>query len=106
MLSDGLTWFNAFINAGCVHQLPVIVGRERRDLPDFKWVNRVLGNLKPSLSSCDRALAFRKWGDQYVSALVYRFNLRTLNERLALRPPKNAPQLLSTRIRCSASTVQ
>ncbi|MBL8395364.1 MAG: IS1595 family transposase, partial [Candidatus Accumulibacter sp.] len=39
-----------------------------------------------SFSGCYHALAFRKYGAQYLAAFTYRFNrrfdLRTLNERL------------------------
>jgi transposase-like protein len=88
VLSDGLACFNAVIDAGCVHQPTVVAGRKPKDLPEFKWVNTVLGNLKTSLSGCYHALAFRKYGAQYLAAFAYRFNrrfdLRTLNARLLL----------------------
>jgi hypothetical protein len=48
--SDGLACFNAVIDAGCVHQPTVVAGRKPKDLPEFKWVNTVLGNLKTSFS--------------------------------------------------------
>jgi hypothetical protein len=89
VLSDGLACFNAVIDAGCVHQPTVVAGRKPKDLPEFKWVNTVLGNLKTSLSGCYHALAFRKYGAQYLAAFAYRFNrrfdLRTLNARLLAR---------------------
>ena len=44
--SDGLGWFAAVTEAGCVH-VPTVVGdRLPRELPEFTWVNTVLGNLK------------------------------------------------------------
>jgi transposase-like protein len=44
--SDGLGCFAAVTDAGCIH-LPTVVGELKpRDLPEFKWVNTVLGNLK------------------------------------------------------------
>ncbi len=43
VVSDGLSCFSGVGDAGCVHQ-PVVVGnRKPRDLPDFLWVNTVLG---------------------------------------------------------------
>ncbi len=76
MLSDGLACFNAVTDAGCVHQPTVVAGRKPKDLPEFKWVNTVLGNLKTSFSGCYHALAFRKYGAQYLAAFTYRFNRR------------------------------
>lgn len=44
--SDGLACFAAVTTAGCEHK-PVVVGeRKPRNLPQFWWVNTVLGNLK------------------------------------------------------------
>jgi len=95
VLSDGLACFNAVIDAGCVHQPTVVAGRKPKDLPEFKWVNTVLGNLKTSLSGCYHALAFRKYGAQYLAAFAYRFNrrfdLRTLNARLLLAAAACSP---------------
>ena len=48
--SDGLGCFAAVAGAGCLH-LPTVVGALKpRDLPEFKWVNTVLGNLKTTLA--------------------------------------------------------
>ena len=88
VLSDGLACFNAVSEAGFDHQPTVIDGRKPKELPEFRWVNTVLPNLKTSLSGCGHALAFRKYGDQYLAAFTYRFNRRfdlsTLNERLLI----------------------
>ncbi len=96
VLSDGLACFSAVTDAGCVHQPTVVAGRKPKDLPEFKWVNTVLGNLKTSFSGCYHALAFRKYGAQYLAAFTYRFNrrfdLRTLNARLLLAALACAPQ--------------
>jgi hypothetical protein len=54
-----------------------------------------VSNLKTSLSGCYHALAFRKYGAQYLAAFAYRFNrrfdLRTLNARLLLAALACAP---------------
>jgi len=50
VLSDGLACFGAVTDAGCTHCVEVIGNREPRDLPQFKWVKTVLGNLKTKLS--------------------------------------------------------
>jgi len=85
-----------FVAAGCVHQPTVVAGRKPNDLPEFKWVNTVLGNLKTRFSGCDHALAFRKVGGEYLAAFAYRFNRRfdrrTLNERLLVTALACPPQ--------------
>ena len=84
--SDGLACFSAVTEAGCVHQPTVVAGRKPKDLPEFQWVNTVLGNVKTSLSGCYHAFNFRKYSAQYLAAFTYRFNRRfdlsTLHQRL------------------------
>jgi hypothetical protein len=54
--SDGQGCFTA---AGCEHK-PVVVGeRKPRDLPQFLWVNTVLGNLKNTLAGAYHSLKYR-----------------------------------------------
>lgn len=66
--SDGLTCFSAVTQAGCIHQ--------PRDLPEFKWINTVLGNLKTTLAGAFHSLNYRKYGADYLAAFSYRFNRR------------------------------
>jgi transposase-like protein len=74
--SDGLGCFAAVVNAGCLHQ-PIVVGtRKPRKLPEFTWVNTVLGNLKTTLAGAFRAFSYRKYAASYFAAIVYRFNRR------------------------------
>ena len=74
--SDGLSCFAAFADAGCFH-IPVVVGSLKpRDLPQFKWVNTVLGNLKTTLAGAFHSLKYRKYADHYLAAFAYRFNRR------------------------------
>ena len=44
--SDGLACFAGVIDAGCAHSYIVVGTRKPRELPQFTWVNTVLGNLK------------------------------------------------------------
>ncbi|AHE97760.1 IS1595 family transposase [Thioalkalivibrio paradoxus] len=74
--SDGLACFNAVTMAGCRHQPTVVAGRKPKDLPQFHWVNTVLGNLKTSLSGSYHAFAFSKYAPRYLAAFAYRFNRR------------------------------
>lgn len=76
VLSDGLGCFAAVTDAGCVHTPRVVGALKPRDLPEFKWVNTVLGNLKTTLAGAFHALKFRKYAQHYLSAFAYRFNRR------------------------------
>jgi len=76
VLSDGLGCFAAVTDAGCVHTPRVVGALKPRDLPEFKWVNTILGNLKTTLAGTFHALKFRKYAQQYLSAFAYRFNRR------------------------------
>jgi transposase-like protein len=86
--SDGLACFNAVTMAGCTHQPTVVGGRKPKDLPEFQWINTVLGNLKTSLSGAYHAFAFSKYAFRYLAAFAYRFNRRfdlaTLPQRLLI----------------------
>ena len=76
VLSDGLGYFAAVTDAGCAH-VPVVVGALKpRDLPQFKWVNTVLGNLKTTLAGAFHALKYSKYAEHYLAAFSYRFNRR------------------------------
>jgi hypothetical protein len=86
VVSDGLGCFAAVADAGCNH-LPLVVGALKpRDLPQFKWVNTVLGNLKTTLAGAFHSLKYNKYASHYLAAFAYRFNrrfdLRTLIARL------------------------
>jgi transposase-like protein len=74
--SDGLACFAAVTDAKCVH-VPMVVGDlQPRDLPEFKSVNTVLGNLKTTLAGTFHALQYRKYAGHYPAAFAYRFNRR------------------------------
>ena len=95
MLSDGLACFGAVTEAGCRHQPTVVAGRKPKDLPEFEWINTVLGNLKTSLTGAYHAFDFRKYAHRYLAAFAYRFNrrfhLRTLNKRLLVAAANCSP---------------
>ena len=86
VVSDGLACFAAVGEAGCQH-LPIVVGgRKPKDLPDFHWVNTVLGNVKTGTNGAYHAVDFAKYAERYLGAIAYRFNRRfrldTLPQRL------------------------
>jgi hypothetical protein len=58
VISDGLDCFRAVTQAACQHQASVAGGKKPKDLPEFHWVNTVLGNLKTSLAGTYHAFAF------------------------------------------------
>jgi len=74
--SDGLNCFAGVIDAGCAHSYIVVGNRKPRDLPQFRWVNTVLGNLKTAISGAYKSFRFRKYAARYLGAFSYRFNLR------------------------------
>ena len=105
--SDGLACFAAVTDAGCLHT-PVVVGdRKPRDLPQFKWVNTVLGNLKTTLAGAFHSLKYRKYAASYLGAFAYRFNrrfdLRDLVARLVVDVARCAPAKERV-VRASAET--
>ena len=98
VFSDGLACFGAVTEAGCHHYPTVMGGRKPREVPEFKWINTVLGNLKTSLSGCYHAFDFQKYAARYLAAFCYRFNrrfdLRTLHHRLLVAAASSAPHPL------------
>jgi transposase-like protein len=94
--SDGLACFSAVTAAGCLHHPTVVAGRKPKDLPEFKWINTVLGNLKTSLTGSYHAFNFQKYAARYLAAFTYRFNRRfnlsTLHERLLVASVNCGPR--------------
>ena len=94
--SDGLACFGAVTSADCTHQPTVVAGRKPRDVPEFHWINTVLGNLKTSLSGTYHAFGFQKYAARYLAAFSYRFNrrfdLRALPTRLLIAAVRCAPR--------------
>lgn len=74
--SDGLACFAGVIDAGCAHSYIVVDRRKPRDLPQFTWINTVVGNLKTLISGAHKAFKFRKYASHYLGAFCYRFNRR------------------------------
>ena len=76
VVSDGLGCFAAVTAAGCTHT-PIVVGNLKpRDLPQFLWVNTILGNLKTTLHGAFHSLGWAKHADSHLAAFAYRFNRR------------------------------
>jgi len=98
VFSDGLACFGAVTAAGCSHHPTVMAGRKPKEVPEFRWINTVLGNLKTSLSGCYHAFDFQKYAARYLAAFSYRFNrrfdLRSLHKRLLIAAATTTPQPL------------
>jgi len=80
--------FNEVPMTSCMHQPPVVGGRKPSDLPQFQWINTLLGNPTTSLSGTHHACALSKYAARYLAAFAYRFNRRfelaTLPQRLLI----------------------
>ena len=50
VLSDGLACFRAVATANCHHKPGFTGGKHPNVLPQFRWINTLLGNLKISIS--------------------------------------------------------
>ena len=100
MFSDGLACFAAVTEAGCSHHPTVMAGRKPKDVPKFKWINTVLGNLKTSLLGCYHAFDFQKYAARYLAAFCYRFNRRfdllSLHKRLLVASVSTTPHPMRT----------
>jgi transposase-like protein len=76
VLSDGLACFSAVIDAQCAHSYIVVGKRKPRELPEFRWVNTVLANLKTMIKGAHKSFKFGKYAGLYLGAFNYRFNHR------------------------------
>mgnify|MGYP001047541166 FL=1 len=76
VLSDGLACFRGIASAGFEHQ-PVVTGGGYRSmaLPEFQWLNTVIGNVKGSLHGSYHQ-ASGKHLPRYLAEFCYRFNRR------------------------------
>jgi hypothetical protein len=77
----------AIAEAGCQHQTILVGGRKPKDVPEFLWINTILGNLKTSLGGAYHAFDFAKYASRYLAAFVYRFNRRFQLDTLPMRLP-------------------
>ena len=76
VISDGLACFSGVTAAKCQHQRIIVGARKPKDLPQFSWLNTILGNFKTSLSGIYHAINFAKYGSRYMAVFVYRLNRR------------------------------
>ncbi len=74
VLSDGLACFRAVTTANYHHKAVVTGGKHPNDLPQFRWINTLLGNLKTSFSGTFHAFNFDKYARRYLGGHCFRFN--------------------------------
>ena len=74
MPSDGLACFRSVTTAGCRHEAVVSRGRHPKHLPEFRWINILLSNLKTSSSGALHAFNLYKYGKRNLGGYCFRFN--------------------------------
>lgn len=96
VVSDGLWCFGAAALVGAEHERIVTGGgKASMALPQFKWVNTLLGNLKTAITGTYHAFDFAKYAHRYLAEFQFRFNhrfnmktiLHHLLGALAVAPP-------------------
>lgn len=91
--SDGLACFAAVTEAGMQHRA-IATGSGRPTLPEFKWVNTGLGNIKSAITGTCRSCSAQH-ADRYLAAYEYRFNRRfrldKMVEHLVIAATQTAP---------------
>jgi transposase-like protein len=77
VVSDGTACFAQVKQIGATHERYLTGGgRKAAQMPQFKWVNTILGNLKTSLSGTYHSFDHAKYGARYLAEFAYRFNRR------------------------------
>ena len=77
VVSDGLWCFGAATLVGAEHKRIVTGGgKASMALPQFKWVNTLLGNLKTAITGTYHAFDFAKYAHRYLAEFQFRFNHR------------------------------
>ena len=75
-VSDGLYCFEALKEAGYTQKVIVTSYVKRpQNIPAFKWLNTILGNVKSAITGSCRFVS-RKHAGRYLAAYEYRFNRR------------------------------
>ena len=89
VLSEGLACFRAVTTANFHHKSVVTGGKHPNDLPQFRWINTLLGNLKTSFCGTLHAFNFDKYAQRYMGGFCFRFrfirrfSMAAMTERIA-----------------------
>lgn len=76
MCSDGLACLRTVSTEDFIQEDIVTGGKDPNDLPQFRWINTLLGNLKTSLHGTFHAFNFDKYARRYLVGCCFRFNRR------------------------------
>lgn len=77
VVSDATACFSQVTQIGAAHERHVTgSGRAAAQLPQFKWVNTMLGNLKTALNGTYHSIDHFKYASRYLAEFSYRFNRR------------------------------
>lgn len=85
VVTDGLDCFTAFQESGHEH-IAIITGGgpQSVEMPEFKWVNTIIGNVKNALHGTFHAIS-KKHFPRYLAEFCYRFNRRYNLEQMVAR---------------------
>lgn len=76
IVSDGLGCFKVLGETGYEHTSIITGGGPKSvDIPEFKWVNTIIGNVKKALHGTFHAIS-QKHFSRYLAEFCYRFNRR------------------------------
>jgi transposase-like protein len=76
VVSDCLACFTGVTAIGCEHQpMKSLGGAAGAKMPEFKWVNTTLGNIKSSIDGTYRSVSY-KHVPRYLAEFEYRYNRR------------------------------
>jgi len=60
-------WAKTNLSPGCQHQAIIVRGGKPKKLPEFLWINTLLGNLKTSLGGVYHAVDYAKYAARYLT---------------------------------------
>lgn len=98
VVSDAWTGLRAALSRGGYQHERHTTGSSKSSaqLPQFRWVNTLQGNLKTALAGTLHAFNFKKYGQRYLAEFAWRFNRRTdlksLVPRLLYRSVRTPPR--------------
>lgn len=82
VVSDGLNCFPGVVEAGCLHHVIITGGGpDSVDIPEFKWVNTMIGNVKNSIRGTYHSIS-DKHIPRYLAEFCFRFNRRFHLDRM------------------------
>jgi hypothetical protein len=91
VLSNSLACFHAAITANCHHKAIITGCQHPSDLPQFRWINTLLGNLKTRFSGTFHAFNFEAYARRFLGCCWFHFNRHFgITERRSASPMRSA----------------